>query len=319
MSYAEHIEPIFRTSPQRVAKMMAIMLGISAVGAVIFFGMWDYWISTPPVAGLGPATQQPTAPAAVTGKEIQVSLSFVESSDFRTLAFNALPGEPNNNPDIIGNVGDKIIFDVINNGKSFHAFGVTQEEEGFSGIIAGSEIASASNPLKPNQSGQSEFIPTKEGTYYYICTVPGHREQGMVGKIIVGPKQSSGTQTVNPTGVSHNLEFNFVESSDFRTLGFNTLPGEEGSNPEIRVKAGDSVTIKVTNTGKSFHSFGVVTNPEDFNSIVWNSAISSASNPLKPGQSGEVTFTAGATGTYYYICTVPGHSIQGMQGKFIVE
>jgi len=71
--------------------------------------------------------------------------------------------------------------------------------------------------------------------------------------------------------------------------------------------------------GVSFHAFGIVTNPEDFNSIVWNSGIQSMSNPLKPGESGEVTFTAGAPGTYYYICTVPGHALQGMQGKFIVE
>lgn len=327
MSHTEHIEPIFRTSPERTAKMMAIMLGISIAGAAIFFGMWDYWISAPPAAGLGPKAEQPTAPVAVTGKEIQVSLAFVESSDFRTLAFNALPGEPNNNPDIVANVGDKILFDVVNSGKSFHAFGVIDIPEGEGAEFehgtyipfSGSEIASPSNPLKPGQSGQSEFIPAEEGTYYYICTVPGHREQGMQGKIIVGPKQSSASQAAPPTGVSHNFELNFVESSDFRTLAFNALPSQEGNNPEIIVKSGDSVTIKVTNTGKSFHSFGVVTNPEDFNSVVWNSAISSASNPLKPGQSGEVTFTAGATGTYYYICTVPGHSIQGMQGKFIVE
>jgi nitrite reductase (NO-forming) len=141
----------------------------------------------------------------------------------------------------------------------------------------------------------------------------------MQGKIIVGPKQSSETKTVQPTGVSHNFELNFVESSDFRTLAFNALPEEEGHNPEIRIKAGDSVTIKATNTGKSFHAFGVVTNPEDPNSIVWNSAIQSASNPIKPGESGEVTFIADVPGTYYYICTVPGHSLQGMQGKFIVE
>ena len=185
MSHTEHIEPIFRTSPERTAKMMAIVLGICVVGAVIFFGMWDYWTSVTPVAGRGPVSEV-KAPTTVTGKEIPILLAFVESSDFRTLAFNA-------------------------------------------------------------------------------------------------------------------------------------LPEEEGHNPEIRITAGDSVTIKATNTGKSFHAFGVVTNPEDPNSLVWNSAIQSATNPLKPGESGEVTFTTDVPGTYYYICTVPGHSIQGMQGKFIVE
>jgi nitrite reductase (NO-forming) len=318
MSHTEHIEPIFRTSPERTAKMMAIVLGICIVGATIFFGMWDYWTSAPPAAGKMSKAESATS-IVPTGKEIPLSLAFVESSDFRTLAFNALPGEPNNNPEIHANVGDKIIFDIVNNGKSFHAFGVTEETEGFGGIITGTEIKSASNPLKPGESGQSQFIPSEEGAYYYICTVPGHREQGMQGKIIVGPKQSTETKTVQPTGISHNFELNFVESSDFRTLAFNALPEEEGHNPEIRVKAGDSITIKATNMGKSFHAFGVVTNPEDFNSIVWNSAINSASNPLKPGQSGEVTFTTDTPGAYYYICTVPGHSIQGMQGKFIVE
>ncbi len=117
-----------------------------------------------------------------TGKEIPMSLSFIESSDFRTLAFNALPGEADNNPEIHANVGDKIIFDVSNDGKSFHAYGVTAADEGFSGIIPGSEVASASNPLKPGEGGETSFIPGEEGIYYYICTVPGHREQGMVGK-----------------------------------------------------------------------------------------------------------------------------------------
>ncbi|MGI0064143.1 MAG: plastocyanin/azurin family copper-binding protein, partial [Nitrosopumilaceae archaeon] len=127
-----------------------------------------------------------SAPVVATGKEIPVTLNFIESSDFRTLAFNALPGEPDHNPTITAAVGDKIIFNVKNTGKSFHAFGVTQEAEGFGEIIPGSDIQSASNPLKPGQGGESEFIPGKEGVYYYICTVPGHREQGMQGKIVVG-------------------------------------------------------------------------------------------------------------------------------------
>jgi plastocyanin len=178
---------VYRTTPARTGKMMIIMLGICIVGGGIFFSMWDYWISEPaPVVAMMAGDSASAGPAAHTGATIMSALSFIESSDFRTLAFNALPGEPDNNPTINMEVGDKVIFDVINDGMSFHAFGVTQDEEGFVGIIPGSEIATPSSPLKAGESGTSEFIAGEEGVYYYICTVPGHREQGMVGKIIVG-------------------------------------------------------------------------------------------------------------------------------------
>ena len=94
-------DPIYRTSPERTYKMMAIMLGICIVGGGIFFALWDFWISMPPIVpGAGDAADHGGAPATATGKEITVSLSFVESSDFRILAFDALPGEEGNNPRI---------------------------------------------------------------------------------------------------------------------------------------------------------------------------------------------------------------------------
>ena len=109
MAQLEQQDPIYRTSPERTVKMMVIMLGICIAGGAIFFGMWDYWISMPPpvsmmdvetdVHGAGDAGS-----VTSTGVEIPVSLSFVESSDFRTLAFNALPGESGNNPTITANV-----------------------------------------------------------------------------------------------------------------------------------------------------------------------------------------------------------------------
>ena len=205
MSETEHpkgepAHPIYRTSPERTVKMMVIMLGICIVGGVIFFGMWDYWISSLSPAGkLRAGVSEAAAPVAQTGIDIPVSLSFIESSDFRTLAFNSLPGEPDNNPTIQAEVGDRIIFDVINDGKSFHAFGVTAADEGFGGIIPGSDVASGSNPLKPGEGGTSEFVPGEEGVYYYICTVPGHRLQGMVGQIIVGDVSASAeTQVMEP-------------------------------------------------------------------------------------------------------------------------
>jgi len=178
---------VYRTTPARTGKMMIIMLGICIVGGAIFFSMWDYWISEPaPVVAMMAGDSGPSEVAVHTGATITSDLSFIESSDFITLAFNALPGEPDNNPTINMEVGDKVIFNVVNDGVSFHSFGVIQNDEGFGGVIPGSEIATASNPLKAGESGTSEFIAGEEGVFYYICTVPGHREQGMVGKIVVG-------------------------------------------------------------------------------------------------------------------------------------
>jgi len=196
MSEIEHVHPHIITSAERTGKMMIIMLGICIAGGAIFFGMWDYWTSSPPAAAsIGAA--EAVEGGTFTGQEISVSLAFVESSDFRTLAFNALPGDPDNNPTINAEVGDKIIFNVENGGVAFHSFGVTAESEGLAGIIPGTDIASASSPLKPGESDQSEFIPSEEGVYYYICTVPGHRAQGMVGQIIVGDVSGMAAETVS--------------------------------------------------------------------------------------------------------------------------
>ncbi len=200
---------VYRTTPARTGKMLAIMLGICIVGGAIFFGMWDYWISQPPpVVAMMAGGDDHGGPAAHTGDTITSDLSFIESSDFRTLAFNALPGEPNNNPTINMEVGDKVMFNVVNDGRSFHSFGVTHNDEGFSGIIPGSEVASASNPLKGGEGGTSEFIAGEEGIFYYICTVPGHREQGMVGQIIVG---DTSAQVMEPEVVEEVMEPEVVE------------------------------------------------------------------------------------------------------------
>ena len=158
------------------------------------------------------------------------------------------------------------------------------------------------------------------------------QDSSNTGEIVVDLSASTIENTKKPLSVTstenglqvvlepeNEVSLDFVESSDFRTLAFIAFPGEPGSNPEIRVNSGDEVTITANNVGKSFHSFGVVSNPDDFNNVIFDSAIAAATNPLKPGESGDVTFLAGAPGTYYYICTVPGHALQGMQGSFIIE
>src|SRR5579864_6523369 len=327
MSHSEQDAPILRTTPRRMGKMLAIIIGIQIVGGLIFFTHYDFWNSYLPIAGK--LQEQGEAKAAAqgtaTGAEHDVSLKFVESPDFKNYGFNAPIGQTGANPEVDANVGDKIVFDVTNGGKSFHAFAITDSESGPGPAIDGTTIGTADNPMKPGAEGKVTFVPAKAGEYYYICAVPGHRELGMEGKIIVkegGGKESTPSASgaaVAPTGNKVEFSLSFVMSADFKDYAFNALTGQPGHNPDITVKSGDTVTIHIKNDSTSFHAFGIVTDPEDPSSIVWNASYKSPDNPMKPHETGDVTFVAGAPGTYHYICTVPGHADLGMNGKFIVQ
>lgn len=323
--------------------MLAIIIGIQVIGGLIFFTNYDYWNSYIPEAGkIQEQQMEKTAAAATaktggpsskqgefTGKEIHVALKFVESPDFKSYGFDAPKGSPGANPDVKVNVGDKIDFDVTNAGKSFHAFAVTASDSGPGPAIDGTTIGTANSPMKPGEHGTVSFVPASPGTYYYICAVPGHRELGMEGKIIVsgagGGETSAGGipvgtgGTVPATGKKVSFSLSFEISSDFSKYGFNAPIGSPGANPDIKVHSGDTVTIHLSNPSKSFHAFGVVTDPDNPSSVLWKSAFKSPSNPMKPGEKGDVTFVAGTPGLYHYICTVPGHAALGMKGNFIVE
>ena len=324
MSETEHPKgepehPILITSPERAWRMMAIMVGIVIVGGVIFFGMWDYWISSPPaVVGVAGAADRPSTIVEATGKEIPISLTFVESADFRTLAFNALPGEPDNNPTFEAEVGDLLIFNVENVGKSFHSFGVTADEEGIEGTFPRSEIGSMSNPMKPGESGEGRFIPPEEGIYYYICTVPGHREQGMVGKIIVGdvsdiPAQTEKMMEPEPAMVEEpeepavSISMPKVEAPPASMGPFTgtisvpagtSVPGCEETNQcyipaEVTISVGETVTWSNDDTAAHTVTSGLATEGPDGN---FDSSLFMA------GTTYEHTFDA--PGEYDYFCMV---------------
>jgi len=313
---------ITRTTKGRFGKGLAVIIGLMAIGAGIHFAFSDEWNKFKPANQLMILEKKPGETVTATGVTKEFTLTFVESADLRTLGFNKPTGEEGANPDIVVDVGDKVIIKVTNGGKMPHAFGIVTDPENPATIVFDAKIKSADNPILKGEGGTVEFMPTKAGEYYYICTVPGHALQGMKGKLIVKAAEGAptgGAAPAKPTGMSHTFDLAFTETADLRTLGFNAPKGEPNANPEIRIKAGDSVTINVVNNGKMPHAFGVVSNPEDPNSAVFDSKIKSADNPILKGQTGSVTFIADTPGRYFYICTVPGHSLQGMQGNFIVE
>jgi uncharacterized cupredoxin-like copper-binding protein len=41
--------------------------------------------------------------------------------------------------------------------------------------------------VEAGQKATFEFTPTKVGTFDFVCDVPGHKEAGMVGRIVVQP------------------------------------------------------------------------------------------------------------------------------------
>lgn len=86
------------------------------------------------------------------------------------------------------------------------------------------------------------------------------------------------------------------------------------------VSAGDEVEVTFTNTGALEHSWAVVGTDVELATVADSDAINgSATGTVAAGETGTVTFTAPAAGTYQFVCTIAGHAAAGMIGTFTVN
>jgi uncharacterized cupredoxin-like copper-binding protein len=75
----------------------------------------------------------------------------------------------------------------------------------------------------------------------------------------------------------------------------------------LHLRAGQSLTLSVTNAGAELHTFTVPKLGID-------------TGPLQPGATRELRFTAPVErGRYDALCTFPGHKEAGMTGSLVVE
>ena len=74
----------------------------------------------------------------------------------------------------------------------------------------------------------------------------------------------------------------------------------------ITVKKGQEVKLTFKNNGQYPHNFTV-------------SELGVATNTVEPGGETTITFTPDKTGSFTYVCTVPGHADRGMKGTLTVE
>ncbi|MFP7721396.1 copper-containing nitrite reductase [Lysobacter sp. A3-1-A15] len=201
--------------------------------------------------------------------------------------------------------------------------------------IAIPEFQTKSDELVGKGSATSiVFRATKSGTFEYICTIPGHKAAGMVGKLIVGDvKETVSTamdiaQDPNDVGgepvgdrapkhitydlVTTEVEGKLSDGSSYRYWTFdNKVPG-----PFLRIRVGDTVTVNLKNREDSINIHSI-----DFHSVTGPGG-GAAVTQVAPGQTKSFTFKALNPGVYVYHCATPmvaHHISNGMYGLILVE
>ena len=91
---------------------------------------------------------------------------------------------------------------------------------------------------------------------------------------------------------------------EFSTAAYYDETGVWYSLKEMRVKKGDIVRVKATNT-KGMHDFTI----DEFG----------VKKELPLNQETTIEFTADKTGEFIFYCSHPGHREKGQWGKLIVE
>ncbi len=122
------------------------------------------------------------------------------------------------------------------------------------------------------------------------------------------------TLTPPGSGTPLTLYVGEISSSEY---GFGNTASSLTSNPgpTITLTAGQTYTMTVHNVGSMQHSWAIVDAKSTTANVLWSAATSG----INPGSSGQVTFTAGSAGSYFYICQVPGHVALGLWGTVTVN
>jgi len=280
--------------------------------------------STPePTPTLAPANQIPTAAPVQADLTPTVEFTLVTGGGTNTLVFVGVGGaiDKQVNPVLQVQPGDVVEITLVNGDGVMHDLAIDELQ-----------VASGSVDLQ-GQIKTVTFQVNQEGEFIYYCSVPGHRQAGMFGKLIVGepaPVASGGVSVVHnpadlpepigsrgPTNVRVDLtakevEGQLADGTTFSYFTFNgTIPG-----PMLRVRQGDTVELHLKNeTSSAFpHSIDLhaVTGPG-------GGAVFTQTNP---GQETSFTFQALNVGLYVYHCATPSvahHIANGMYGLILVE
>jgi nitrite reductase (NO-forming) len=125
------------------------------------------------LAACSPTSPAESGPGAAGPAEISYTLK--TASEGSRLVFIGVGGEIDGlvNPDLQASVGDTVAITLVNDDGRFHDI-VIDEFDAATPVFGG-----------VGEEETVQFTVDQEGTFFYYCSVSGHRQAGMEGQLIV--------------------------------------------------------------------------------------------------------------------------------------
>jgi uncharacterized cupredoxin-like copper-binding protein len=176
----------------------------------------------------------------------------------------------------------------------------------------------------PSGETRETVINAPAGEYVYYCNVPGHKQAGMVGTLIVSDDAAAAGSTQDQAAAEQETAPPDDAAPAAATTGASPAAGEgeqaaAGGGAaeavtvesydiyfepsELSIPADTDVTVSLPNEGVTPHNFAIDELGIDVD--------------IAPGATEETVINAPA-GTYEFYCNVPGHKQAGMVGTLTV-
>ena len=245
------------------------------------------------------------------------------------------------NPDLVVQKGQEVTVEITNR----DGVGHTIEAFPFAG---GSELVTIDG-----DTASITFIADQAGRFQYFCNIPGHREAGMQGALVVEgendeivvadavggvpqvfqlePAKQTTVSDISrraddlpppitrnfPTTVRILLETKEVvgELADGATYDAWTFNGTV-PGPFLRVREGDTVEVSIMNSMTSAHAHSI-----DLHAVIGPGG-GAVLTQVPQGETQTFSFLALKPGFYVYHCAsphIPTHIANGMYGAILVE
>ncbi len=227
------------------------------------------------------------------------------------------------NPLLVVHEGETVQINLVNGEGAEHD------------IVIDEFAARSDHVVGKGASSTVSLNASKTGEFLYYCSIPGHREAGMQGRLQVLPGARAAAVATAPDIVRDpsdlppaihsrgpqvvRIDLETVELigqlDDKTTYNYWTFNGKV-PGPMVRVRVGDTVEVHVKNAANS-----VMIHSVDFHGATGPGG-GAEFTQTAPGKETVVTFKALIPGLFVYHCatpSVPHHITNGMYGMLLVE